>query len=66
MICIRCGRRLSKAAASIETMAEPLNFGRACAVKAGLIHPVKREPRIVPAMPQPEVDERQMALEVFA
>jgi hypothetical protein len=66
MKCIRCGRALSKPAASIQTTNEPLNFGRACAIKAGLLQPVKRGRRLFTPMPQPEIDPRQMALEVFA
>lgn len=66
MTCTRCGRPLLSPAASIQTRGGVLSFGRACATKVGLLDPKPRARRLVPPMPQPETDERQMTLEVFA
>lgn len=59
MNCIRCGRPLSRAARTINSRQGPLAWGRACAIKDGLIHP-KPRPRALVTHDAGEVDERQV------
>lgn len=66
MHCVRCGRPLTLAAKSIPSRNGPLNWGRVCALKSGLIYPKPRQRAMVTHQQAQEVDESQMALELTA
>lgn len=66
MHCVRCGRPLTKAAKTIPAKNGPLAWGRACAIKSGLLEPKTRARALVTHQQADEVDENQMALELTA
>lgn len=61
MICARCEKDLLKPARVIKTKGEPLYFGRACAIKVGLLTPRPKPAKLVTAHEFDE--ERQLTLE---
>ena len=66
MRCVRCGRSLIKAAKTIPAKNGPLAWGRACAIKSGLLEPKPRAKAIVVHQQAEEVDPNQMTLELAA
>ena len=66
MHCVRCGRPLTMAAKSIPSRNGPLNWGRVCAIKSGLIDPKPRTVKPVTHTEHTEADPNQMALELAA
>lgn len=61
VICARCEKDLLKPARVIKTKGEPLYFGRACAIKVGLLTPRPKPAKLVTAHEFDE--ERQLTLE---
>lgn len=66
MRCVRCGRSLIKAAKTIPSKNGPLAWGRACAIKSGLLEPKPRAKVIVVHQQAEDVDPNQMTLELAA
>lgn len=66
MNCVRCGRPLIKAAKSIPSKRGPLAWGRACALKSGLLEPKTRRKALVVHQQADEVDPNQLTLELTA
>lgn len=66
MHCVRCGRPLTIAAKSIPSRNGPLNWGRVCALKSGLIDHKTRQRALVTHQQAQEVDENQLSLELAA
>lgn len=66
MHCVRCGRPLTHPAKTIPAKNGPLAWGRACAIKSGLLEPKPRQRTLITHHQAQEVDESQMALELTA
>lgn len=66
MHCVRCGRPLTHPAKTIPSKNGPLAWGRACAIKSGLLEPKPRQRTLIAHHQAQEVDESQMALELTA
>ena len=66
MHCVRCGRPLIKAAKTIPAKNGPLAWGRACALKSGLIEPKPRAKALVVHQQEKAVDPDQLTLELTA
>ena len=66
MHCVRCGRPLTHPAKTIPSKNGPLAWGRACALKSGLLAPKPRQRALVVHQQAEEVDPNQMTLELAA
>lgn len=64
MRCVRCERPLTKPAKTIPAKNGPLAWGRACAIKSGLLEPKPRAKAMVVHEQPAEADPNQMTLEL--
>jgi len=62
MRCYACGRRLKRAAATVEQDGCTGHLGPACARKAGRLEPKVARPRLVEGARRIKRDERQLGL----
>lgn len=66
MRCVRCDRPLAHPAKTIPAKNGPLAWGRACAIKSGLLEPKPRTKAVVVHQQADEMDENQLTLELAA
>ncbi len=60
--CMYCGRRLTRAAATVDTAAGTGHAGPTCARKAGLLAPKVTRPRMVTSRRRSRRDDAQAVL----